>query len=222
MKTKTKPAARRKFVRPSTRQRPGTKTKRMSDPTQKTDNGTATRPAAAADEAERSGNVDKIREIIFGTQMRDYDTKFARVEDRLFKEAADLREDIKRRFASLEAFIKSELAALTEADKTERTERAAAVKELAAEAKDHAKGAEKKATQLEEQSAKAQRELRQLIFDESKRLAEEIEQKHAAAASELGREAREIRGTLTDRHALSDLFAELALRLNDDPKAAGK
>ena len=195
----------------------------MSDPTQKTENGiSAARPGGNVNDVEGGGNVDKIRELIFGSQMRDYDTKFARLEDRLLKEAADLREDIKRRFATLEAFIKSELGALDEADKSERKERVLAVKELADEAKAGAKGSEKKAAQTEEQNAKAQRELRQLIFDESKRLAEEIEQKYAAAAGDLGREAKDIRNTLTDRHSLADLFAELSLRLKDGPKPPGK
>lgn len=96
------------------------------------------------------------------------------------------------------------------------------MKELADEAKAGAKASEKKSVQVEEQATKAQRELRQLIFDESKRLAEEIEQKYAAAASDLGREAKDIRGTLTDRHSLADLFAELSLRLKDGPATAGK
>ena len=195
----------------------------MSDSKSQPDNGSAaSQTNAAGEEGERGGNVDKIREIIFGSQMRDYDKKFTRLEERLLKEACDLREDVKRRFASLEAFMKSELAALGEADKGERTERTAAIKELAAELKDFAKSAEKKAVQIEEQNAKAQRELRQLIFDESKRLAEEIEQKHVAAANELDRESKEIRATLTDRHALSDLFAEFALRLKDGPDSPGK
>lgn len=188
-----------------------------------TNNGTpAAKADAAADDAERGGNVDKIRELIFGSQMRDYDTKFTRLEDRLLKEGSDLREDIKRRFATLEAFIKSELGALDEADKGERKERIAAVKELTDEGKAGLKGSEKKSALIEEQNAKAQRELRQLIFDESKRLAEEIEQKYAAATSDLGREAKDIRGSLTDRHSLADLFAELSLRLKDGPAAPGK
>lgn len=191
--------------------------------TPQTNNGTpAANADAGAEDAERGGNVDKIRELIFGTQMRDYDTKFTRLEDRLLKEASDLREDIKRRFATLEAFIKSELGALDEADKGERKERIAAVKELADETKAGAKGSEKKSALIEEQNAKAQRELRQLIFDESKRLAEEIEQRYAAAASDLGREAKDIRGSLTDRHSLADLFAELSLRLKDGPASPGK
>ena len=60
------------------------------------------------------------------------------------------------------------------------------------------------------------------LVDESKRLAEEIEQKYAAAAGELGREASDIRRTLTDRHSLADLFAELSLRLKDGPASPGK
>lgn len=33
--------------------------------------------------AAAGGNVDKIRDILFGGQMRDYDRRFARVEDRI-------------------------------------------------------------------------------------------------------------------------------------------
>ena len=32
-----------------------------------------------------AGNVDKIREILFGGQMRAYDKRFSRLEDRLAK-----------------------------------------------------------------------------------------------------------------------------------------
>src|SRR5947209_6262346 len=39
-----------------------------------------------------AGNVDKIRDILFGTQMRDYDSRFARLEETLVKENAEIRE----------------------------------------------------------------------------------------------------------------------------------
>ena len=50
-------------------------------------------PNGGAENADRPGNVDKIRDILFGSQMRDYDKKFARIEERLLKETADLREE---------------------------------------------------------------------------------------------------------------------------------
>src|SRR4051794_5759440 len=36
-------------------------------------------------------NVDRIRDILFGPQMRDYDSRFQRLEERLALEANNLR-----------------------------------------------------------------------------------------------------------------------------------
>ena len=55
------------------------------------------------------GNLDKVRDLLFGGQMRDYDRKFARLEERLVKETADLREEVKRRLSALETYMKAEL-----------------------------------------------------------------------------------------------------------------
>src|SRR6266545_6724972 len=93
-------------------------------------------PSPRPDEAT---NVDKIRDILFGTQMRDYDTKFSRLEERLAKEAGDLRDDVKRRLASLESYFKGELGAVAEQVRVEREERTPAIKALASELKEHIK-----------------------------------------------------------------------------------
>src|SRR6185295_6529950 len=69
---------------------------------------------AAGGDLAGGGNVDKIRDILFGTQMRDYEKRFVRLEERLLKESADLREDVKRRFDSLEIYVKKELESLTD------------------------------------------------------------------------------------------------------------
>ena len=180
-------------------------------------------PQDSADEsADRPGNVDKIRDILFGTQMRDYDKKFARLEERLLKESADLREELKRRFASLESFMKSEVEVLNDAQKAERSARDEALKGIADKLGETAKAWDRRAAQSDEQSGKAQRDLRQLILDETKRLTEEIAQKHSNVAAELGRESQELRGMMTDKHALSDLFAELSLRLKNEFKFPGE
>ncbi len=44
--------------------------------------------AAPTPEALGTGNLEKVRDILFGAQMRDYDRRFARLEERLVKEAA--------------------------------------------------------------------------------------------------------------------------------------
>ena len=53
----------------------------------------ATKSQSGVDEAVGSGNVEKIRDILFGAQMRDYEKRFIRLEERMFKEMKDLRDD---------------------------------------------------------------------------------------------------------------------------------
>ncbi len=154
--------------------------------------------------------------------MRDYDKKFAKLEERLLKESSDLREDLKRRFDSLESFMKSEVVLLSDAQKAEKNARDEALKNVGDKLGETAKTFDRRAAQTEEQTGKAQRDLRQLILDETKRLAEEIAHKHSSVAADLGRESQELRGMMTDKHALSDLFAELSLRLKNEFKFPGE
>src|SRR5512143_3235501 len=68
---------------------------------------------AAGGELAGAGSLDKVREILFGSQAREYDKRLAGLELRIAKEAADLRADLKRRFDSLETYIKGEIESLT-------------------------------------------------------------------------------------------------------------
>ncbi|MDB6154653.1 MAG: hypothetical protein JWL90_3106, partial [Chthoniobacteraceae bacterium] len=61
---------------------------------------------------DESGNVDRIRNILFGSQMRDYDGRFQRLEEKLVRDAAELRVDLQKRIEGLEEFIKSEVESL--------------------------------------------------------------------------------------------------------------
>ena len=66
------------------------------------------------------------------------------------------------------------------------------------------------------------RDLRQHVLEEAKRLTEEMEQKHKALSTALEKEGQELRGSLTDRLALADLFTEVALRLKNEFKVPAK
>ena len=57
-------------------------------------------PAPGSDaEGVAGGNLDKVRDLLFGGQMRDFDRRFARLEERLIKETADLNDDVRKRLA---------------------------------------------------------------------------------------------------------------------------
>ena len=74
-------------------------------------------------EAEGGASLEKVRDLLFGVQMRDYDRKFARLEERLVKETSDLREDVKKRLAAIEQLLAEEVETLNERLKTEQDER---------------------------------------------------------------------------------------------------
>src|SRR5271170_4652156 len=83
-------------------------------------------PAAQATAGEPgAGNIDKIRDILFGSNMRDYEQRFSRLEEALKKESSDLRDTTRRHLESLEAFVHKELAALEVRLNAERDERSA-------------------------------------------------------------------------------------------------
>lgn len=163
-----------------------------------------------------SGNLDKVRDILFGTQIRDYDKRFARLEERLVQECTNLREDTRRRLDSLETYIKQEVESLTDWIKNQQAERDEAVKELAQEHKDTIKSLEKKIAQLDAEATKSDRDLRQQILDQSKSLNYEIGQKYEEILAVLEREAQVLRTDKTNRFTLAAPFAEIAMRLNSN------
>lgn len=172
--------------------------------------------AAVNGEMGEGANVDKIRDILFGSQMRDYEKRFSRMEDRLAKDAAALREDLKKRFDALESFAKQEAESLGQRLKGEKSERLDALKELSRELRDTAKAFEKKLSQMEDEFASGQGDLRTRILEQSKSLAADMQEKHRTINATLEGEVESLREDLTDRAALADLFAELAMRLKKE------
>jgi len=184
------------------------------------EDGQSLADSAGAQQSE-AGNVDKIREILFGGNMRDYDKRFSRLEERLAKESSDLRSETKRLFDSLETFVKKEFEALSNRLESEQKLRHESVQDVSQELRYTAKALDAKLAQFDTQTTQAQRELREQLLDQSKSLSEEIRRKHDEVSSVLERQVKELNHEKTDRASLSALFTEVALRLNNDFKIPG-
>jgi seryl-tRNA synthetase len=170
---------------------------------------------------ETPGNIDKVRDILFGGQMRDFDRRFSRFEERLAQETTELKEDMRKRLAALEQFVKQENASLGDRIKAEHDERATADKDLAREVRDGAKAMEKKTGQIDDQIEKLQRELRKQILDLHKKLTDDIRGKIDDVLARLNQESADLRNDKTDRATLAALLNEMALRLSSDPPVPG-
>jgi uncharacterized protein YoxC len=171
--------------------------------------------ALGTDPLAGGASIDKVRDILFGTQMRDYDRRFARLEERLLKETSDLKEDVRKRVASLEQYVKQEVEALGDRLTAEHQGREEAVKQLGHDLRDTGQSFERKTAAMDDQNARAQRDLRQQLLEAQQRLTDELQSRHAELLGALNRESTELRDEKTDRAALASLFTEMAMRLND-------
>lgn len=163
-----------------------------------------------------SANLDKVRDILFGGQARDYDRRFQRVEERLLRETAELKDDVRKRLSVLEQFVKDEMASLAARIAAEHEERTDATKDLEREARDAAKAFEKKTGQIDDSIGRVQRELRQQILEARQSLTDDLRQKIDDVLARLAEESAELRHLKTDRTSLAALFTDVAMRLSGE------
>jgi DNA anti-recombination protein RmuC len=159
-------------------------------------------------------NLEKVRDILFGNQVRDFEQRFLRLEERLMQECSAIREDNKKRLDAIEGYFKQEVSSLNERIKNEQNNRDAAIKTVVNESKNVSTSLQSRLTQLDEQVNRSQSELREQILEQSKTLHDEIREKYEEIVVLLQRESEELRHQKTDRSTLATLLNDLAFRLN--------
>jgi len=162
------------------------------------------------------GNIDQIRDIIFGAQMRDYEKRFARLEDKMLSEAASLRSETSSRLDALELYIKQEVSGLLDQISQEREEREDDTRHLSDQLSQKAQEADKKHGQLQQSLNQSKSELREALLEQSKTLLHEIQTVRDTLNESLNRSNDELRDDKADRRALADMFSEIAMRLNGE------
>ena len=140
--------------------------------------------------------MDQVRELLFGAQLKDMETRFRRQEERFLREIADSRDALKTRLDSLENFMKSETATILHRLKEEQSERDEALK-----IEQRERGESLRAEQRERAEAirNEQRERAEALSLLSKDLAnavETLERKITKVAGTLDAAERELRQLL--------------------------
>ena len=173
-------------------------------------------PLRAPEADAGAANLDKVRDLLFGGQMRDYDRRFASLEDRILKDTSDLRDEVRKRLAAIEALLAREVEALSERIKAEQEDRSAGVSGLGRQLDDTARNFEKKAHQLDEQMSRGLREVRQQLHEQHQQLSDDLKRQADQILERLARESHQLQSDKTDRASLAALLTEMAMRLTDD------
>ena len=170
-------------------------------------------PAAEA----QPESLDKVRDILFGGQMRAVETRLQGLEERLRSEHEALRSDFAKQVGSLDSFIRSEVQLLTERLAAERSKRTEELKSLAAEIKEAIRALEKRHVKLEEAANLADAGLRDQLLLQSEAASSELARLGERLTTELTRSHDELKSTKTDSAALAGFLSELAARVGGSP-----
>ena len=167
-----------------------------------------------ASDLEGGNNLAQVRDILFGSQMRDVERRFARLQDRLAQDVTALREEIGKRAESLELFVKNQLESIADKVKAEHADRVAKMEKLSGELKEMAGTLDSSNTSLREDLERSAKSLREHALEQTTSLRDELQKKNVDLSTRLEREASELRESKADRAALGDLFKEIGLRLS--------
>jgi hypothetical protein len=164
------------------------------------------------------GNVDQIRDILFGAQMEAYEEKFAFLEERLIKESTNLREEILRQFQTLEQHVLREIQSLRDSLLAERDDRKKLAEDLLSRNKETENNLQKKIGAIISHSAQDREEFLEQINQQSKMLTDSIQREKEGLERLLQEQIIELREGKADRLLLASKLTELAAELNHEGK----
>jgi len=167
---------------------------------------------------EDDGVVDRIRDILVGSQMRDYDGRIQRIDERLNREAAEARASMQRRFDSLENFLRSEVESVSKRLNEEQSEDRTAIEKLGHDLGEMVKAFESKIKNLHDY-AREIHDLHRQLLEQSKALSVEVKERHEQMQAELNRNAEQVRTSMIGRQALAEILSEVAQRVKNESRS---
>ncbi|MDR0548522.1 MAG: hypothetical protein LBI10_03805 [Deltaproteobacteria bacterium] len=128
-------------------------------------------PRGQYDASQSEAPIAQVREILFGAQLKDMETRFRRQEEKLLREISEVKESLRGRLDSLENFMKSEVSALLNRAREEREDRESAIKNEASQRQEELAAAVRERNDL---LAQRQREFNEALAQEKRERTEAL------------------------------------------------
>lgn len=159
------------------------------------------------------GNVDQIRDIIFGGQMRDYERRFDELEERSKREAERARAEFIKRFESIEQLLKDQADKHALQLKKLDTEAKASTEAAAVSSDRLAKALRTELSEVDERHETASSSLRERLHKLANETAESLRTSQDEISAVIDRMGTALRDEKVARDELAGFFSEMALRL---------
>jgi DNA repair exonuclease SbcCD ATPase subunit len=160
--------------------------------------------------------VDKIRDLLFGNQMQDYDRRFSMLEERFLQRFREIESETARNISSLESGAKKQMESFAAELREEKDLRTDADKEMERVEREHNDTIEKRLRSMSEQVTRLEREQADRLTQEVQSLRDELKRRNEDIQHTIEKMFAELNSVKTDRNLLASLFLEVARCLNQD------
>jgi len=160
--------------------------------------------------------VDKIRDLLFGNQMQDYDRRFSLLEERSLQRFREIESETARNLSSLESNAKKQMDSFAAELREEKDLRTDADKEIERIEREHNDTVEKRLRSTSEQLIRLEREQADRLTQEVQSLRDELKRRNEEIQHTIEKMFAEMNSVKTDRNLLASLFVEVARCLSQD------
>ncbi len=181
----------------------------------KPDNSGKTDKQASA-EIDNLDNVDKIRDILFGNQMRDFDHKFAQLEQRITSDLTVQRKEIALQIESLQSYIEGEMVILNNKLMSEEQSRIQEFDDLNDELKKNVKQIDKKLMETGHIIENQFRETNQKMLKQSQDFNSELNSQIEQSRKRMDEYKQELVAGKVDKSILAEMLNSMAVQINSN------
>lgn len=163
-------------------------------------------PAAAM--ASPFGDLDQVRQILFGAESQEIQERFANLQQHFTDVLDVLKDSVDERFKAMEASVQKQNDALSKRLVNEKEQRKESDADLTAALTEN-RG------QLDDHIAETERALRAALEDEANKASNDRNARFEALTARLEQTAADLGDAKTDRHSLADLLDQLSTGLRN-------
>ncbi len=163
--------------------------------------------------AAEEGNLEKVRDILFGTQSREFEERCNHLEKRLLQESTDLKEQLTRSLDDIKTYVNQEVSRLTSQIQQEQAGRSNSLEDIGQVIKTLGSQLESRLSGLHDQTATQHHMLEGQLTQQKADLTEHQQQALADMQTRFQDAVKELKADKTDRAVLAEMLMDVALRL---------
>ncbi|MCC7014266.1 MAG: hypothetical protein IT454_17030 [Planctomycetes bacterium] len=173
---------------------------------------------SATEEDPSTASLAKVRDLLFGEQLRSSERRMSGLEERIAKEIESVRVEVLKRLDGVEAATRRELEALSKRLKDQAQVGGEFQKDIGKQVGELGKALEKRAGQIETAQSRALAEVQDKLLDETKACRSELEIRAREIEEGVRAALDDMRAGKVDRTALAALLADLAVHISETGK----